>query len=319
MQKSDPVSIVLTCDDRYVRHAAAAIASVVANSNRNFCFYIFNCGICEENIKKLILWKLEKAEIKIISMDKVDIFEQFPVASHFSSAIFYRIAIPEIMKDLDRVIYMDSDIIALGDLGKVWDIELGDKYLGVVYSEGNFLSEKDLEKYKKTIGLPYEKRYFYDGFMLMNLEVCRKEQLLLQVISFLQKNKNKNLICPEQDILNHILCNENLLPLEPKYNFTPFSPLVKKKVKVKDIVCIHYSIFKPWCYPRSFLAHFPLKQCRFMVFYYQYAMATPFVKEVNKDVSYVCTLKMLYKCLFQPLERFFRKVRNKIRQRICVI
>lgn len=38
MQKSDPVSIVLTCDDRYVRHAAAAIASVVANSNRNVCF-----------------------------------------------------------------------------------------------------------------------------------------------------------------------------------------------------------------------------------------------------------------------------------------
>ena len=54
----DPIVIVFSCDDRYVQHAAATIASITAHSERNFRFYILDCGISSEKIEKLQQWDL---------------------------------------------------------------------------------------------------------------------------------------------------------------------------------------------------------------------------------------------------------------------
>ncbi|MDR2769429.1 MAG: hypothetical protein LBB19_02635 [Puniceicoccales bacterium] len=49
MVQCKDITVVLTCDDNYIRHASATIASIIINSQRKFSFYIFDCGISTSN------------------------------------------------------------------------------------------------------------------------------------------------------------------------------------------------------------------------------------------------------------------------------
>ena len=117
----EPIVIVLTCDDRYVRHAAATMVSIVKDSKRFFNFYLLDCGIKSENLEKLQQLDLNGNNLELIKPNPLEVFEKFPLPSHFSPAIFYRIAIPELFSKLNKAIYMDSDIIVTGDIGPLWD------------------------------------------------------------------------------------------------------------------------------------------------------------------------------------------------------
>jgi lipopolysaccharide biosynthesis glycosyltransferase len=306
---NEPIVIVLTCDDRYVRHAAATMVSIVKNSKRYFNFYLLDCGITLENLEKLKQLDLAGNTLQVIKPKLLEVFEKFPLPSHFSPAIFYRVAIPELFPEMNKAIYMDSDIIVTGDIGPLWDKNLEDKLLGVVYSENQFLPSSALEKYKNKIGLKQELRYFYDGMMLMNLDALRKENIFQKVLSYIPSCKH-SLICPEQDILNILLDRNKLLELDAGYNFTPFSPLSSNLKSIKPI-CLHYSIYKPWCYPKYIVNWLPLQLFREMRPYYFYAQQTPWIDVINKDARLYLVAKALWKLTFQPLERFLKRYFRK--------
>lgn len=306
---NEPIVIVLTCDDRYVRHAAATMVSIVKNSKRYFNFYLLDCGITLKNLEKLKQLDLAGNTLQVIKPKSLEVFEKFPLPSHFSPAIFYRVAIPELFPEMNKAIYMDSDVIVTGDIGSLWDKNLEDKLLGVVYSENQFLPSSALEKYKNKIGLKQELRYFYDGMMLMNLDALRKENIFQKVLSYIPSCKH-SLICPEQDILNILLDRNKLLELDAGYNFTPFSVLSSKLHKIKP-VCLHYSVYKPWCYPKCIVNWLPLQLFRKMKPYYFYAQQTPWSDEINKDARLYFVAKAFWKLTFQPLERFLKRYFRK--------
>ena len=300
------ITIILTCDDKYIRHAAATIISITKNSKHHLKFYLLDCGISSENLKKLNQLNLGNNTLQIIKPKPLEIFEKFPLPKHFSPAIFYRIAIPNIFPKLNKAIYMDCDVIVTRDIEPLWNKNLEGKLLGIVYSENQFLPSNALTKYKNKIGLKQELRYFYDGMMLMNLDELRKENIFQQVLTYLQ-SCNHPLMCPEQDILNIILDRSKLLELDASYNFTPFSILSSKLKRIKP-VCLHYSVYKPWFYPTYVVKYFPLKMFHYMKPYYDYAKQTPWYNELNKDARIYLVIKAIWKLAFQPLERYFNQI-----------
>ena len=46
--------------------------------------------------------------------------------------MWYRIFLPELLPDVDRVLYLDADTIAVDSLAPLWEIDLDDSYLGAV-------------------------------------------------------------------------------------------------------------------------------------------------------------------------------------------
>ena len=303
------IHVVLVCDDRYVRHAAATIISIVKNSHRKFHFYIFDCGIASENIEILKAWNLEGSIVQIVPMQKIDIFEKFGLPPHFSSSIFYRVAIPNVLNSLEKCIFIDSDVVVTKDIEYLWEQDLQRKLMGIVYSEGNFLTKDSLKKYKTKIGLPEDKRYFYSGLMVMNLKELRAYNLLGKVVGFLT-NHQKELICPEQDILNIILDRQDLLELPAEWNFTPFSPLSKKHNLKTLPATIHYSVYKPWNFPYPITKRLPCRFFQFINQYYHYAFLTPFGHLGFPEASYKQVVRVIYKSTFQPIER---KLKNLLK------
>ena len=110
------IAICLSSDNNYVQHLAAAISSVLKHKNDQecVCVYIIDGGISEENKEKLSFFTKNYAcKISYIlpDMNKLKSCHTFK-RDYISLAAYYRLFIPELIPNEDRIIYMDCDVIA---------------------------------------------------------------------------------------------------------------------------------------------------------------------------------------------------------------
>ena len=138
------------------------------------------------------------------------------VNSQFSIASLYRLLIPQLLPaDVDKCIYLDSDIIVNLDINELWQINLEGKVLGVIPEVLNGVNtRKSFKLVADNLIKPED--YFNSGVMLMNIKVFRTEQeMLMNSINFISKNPAYKYF--DQEILNYCFSTRTLkLPL--KYN-----------------------------------------------------------------------------------------------------
>jgi lipopolysaccharide biosynthesis glycosyltransferase len=128
-------------------------------------------------------------------------------ASHW-----YRIFLPELLPDLDRVLYLDGDIIVLDSLGPLWETPFDGNYLGAV---SNVFEQHDSHR-PASLGLPETQHYFNSGVLLMNLDAMRRDGCTAELVAYATKNAEL-LAWPEQDALN-VLLGDRRLALHPRWN-----------------------------------------------------------------------------------------------------
>ena len=169
----------------------------------------------------------------------------------YTEAASFRLLLPELLPEYDRMVYIDCDVIVRQDIGRLFnETELGEKWLGVVFEAP---IEKQAERFRALGCDPM--RYFNSGFLLMNLEQMRKEKVSERLI---EACRVPYLEFPDQDALNQV-CLGHVVPLSPLYNGirTFFIPKYKadflaqygsKKLwkQVQSEATIHYTGGKPW-------------------------------------------------------------------------
>ena len=168
----------------------------------------------------------------------------------YTEAASLRLLLPELLPNLDRVLYLDCDIIVRQDLARLWnETDLGGNYLGAVYEAA---IEGQAERFR-ALGCDPAK-YFNSGFLLMNLAQMRKEKVSERL---LEACRVPYLEFPDQDALNQV-CQGRVLPLSPLYNSirTFFIPKYKPDFirqyneelwhRIQREATIHYTGGKPW-------------------------------------------------------------------------
>jgi Lipopolysaccharide biosynthesis proteins, LPS:glycosyltransferases len=151
---------------------------------------------------------LNRAEITYINLHgklrDIDIDERYTVAA------FYRLLLPDLLPDYNKVIYIDCDVVVRNDLAKLyWETDLNGYYLGAVF-EATLDSQMD---YLNQLGIKAG-QYINSGFLLINLKKMRFNGM---VEKMLQAAKKPNLHFPDQDVINQ-LCQGKILGLPPYYN-----------------------------------------------------------------------------------------------------
>lgn len=148
--------------------------------------------------------------VEELCTDKIkEIFDLIPSIknSRFTIAAFYRFLILSILpKDIDKCIYLDSDILINLDINELWQIELGDKVLAAVtISElGGNLNDSIVKD-----GLIKPEDYFNSGVMLMNLKILRSEEATLyRGIKFSYESGYNEFV--DQTILNYCFAGRTL-------------------------------------------------------------------------------------------------------------
>ena len=237
-----PISVSFSVSDNYSQHLAVALTSfLVNNPGSRFVFHVLHRNITEQNQSRIreLEQTYRNCEIKFHQID-ASAFEKFPIPKeleHVTQETFYRYVLPEILDNEERTIYSDVDVLCVGDLKPLWEIDF----------EGNILagvSEGDAGELKKElIGLSGSAPYFNAGLLVMNLAGMRRENATAALIANTEKHADR-IAWPDQDVINMTFRNR-ILELEPIWN--GFN-IVGKELK-KKVVIWHFAnaTQKPWC------------------------------------------------------------------------
>ncbi len=129
------------------------------------------------------------------------------INGHISIATYYRLLIEETFPHLDKVIYLDADIIINRCICKIWRTGFKGKHLLAVphasKKSGIVSGERGLPSYK-ILGIPSDTRTFNAGVLMLNLKLWRRDNISSKVIDYLRKY-HEYVLWWDQDGLNAIL------------------------------------------------------------------------------------------------------------------
>ena len=243
------IPIFFTIDDSYAPFLAVALNSAIKNSDpqRNYKAIVLYQDLGADNISRLQALQTDNFKIELMpiraNMEALDDRMSNRLrCDYFTLTIYFRLFIPSMFPQYDKGIYIDSDVVLTDDIAKLFDIDIGENYIGAC----NDLSIADIPPLvaytEKAVGVN-AKEYINSGVLLMNLKKMRDDDLEGHFLSLLNKYHFDS-IAPDQDYLN-AMCNGKIYYLEEKWDTMPNDA----KPMLTETSLIHYNLFsKPWCY-----------------------------------------------------------------------
>lgn len=205
--------VCCAAEGTYVRHSAAMLHSVLANrgAREATIHYLHDPALAPASRARLA----QMVERLGASIDFLPVPDErlagLPTRGFTRKATWYRIFLPELLSELDRVLYLDSDLIALADLGPLWETAVGDHYVAAVT---NVLEPRYAERL--AAGGLEPRTYFNAGVMLMNLELMRRDDCSRGLRAYGVEHAGA-LVLRDQDALNAVL-GKRRLELHPRWN-----------------------------------------------------------------------------------------------------
>ena len=134
----------------------------------------------------------EHENCKIQFFDMKDDFKELHLPIKiWSTANFYRLRLPDLLKDVKKIIYLDTDTLIYKDLSKLYNYNIEGKYfIGML----EFKGKKFIKRYKIN-------NFINTGVMLCNLEEIKKGNIANKIINYIKKNNN-NLEFPVNEPTN---------------------------------------------------------------------------------------------------------------------
>jgi lipopolysaccharide biosynthesis glycosyltransferase len=206
------IHIACSADNNYAPYAGVLMTSVGENVKSNrVCFHVMTDGFSNENLIKLkriaIRYEIE-LDIQVVEMK---LLSSLPLTKgmHFNAMVWCRIVLPTLFPNLDKVIYLDSDLCVLEDLKDLWNTNIDNIALAAVPDMfcHNILTYNRLD-YDISAG------YFNSGVLLLNLDYWRKHSIQNQVLNY-ASTTTCELKYPDQDVLNYVLRDQKrFLPMK---------------------------------------------------------------------------------------------------------
>ncbi len=309
------LNIVFASDNNYVPLLGVAITSLIKNNQNDFDkinIFIIDDGITEENKNRIELLitnpnhvlnfiktkNLADLEVNVVGLDRNSNMNSFTTYS--------RLFLPSLLpKDIDKIIYLDCDILVVGSFKELWDININDYYVGGVLDVNSTPA-------KIRLGLKLEEDYFNAGILLINLKKWRENNVEEKFISFMIENQNR-FYQHDQGILNNVFKDQFLI-LNPKYNLqscfqTLDYDLAKKYLAMKEEyyskeivnharknpIVLHFwgsNFDRPWFN----------KKHTYRDLYVKYCEMADFREELITDIGELpLTNKLIYKSVHNPL------------------
>lgn len=244
-----PIAVAFTPD--YFVPAVTMLHSLFRHSNRNREYMVY-CLESQEIPKrqKDKLENLFSGTAKFIFIKVNTLPPGTSISKRYSAAALYRLLLPDLLPQLDRILYLDCDIIIRRDISSLFEsVQLDGNLLAAVH-------EPPIENQAsawKGLGIDPD-LYFNSGFLILNLELMRREQSVQAIFRLLQDD---SLEFPDQDALN-IVCRHRVLYLPPYYNairtffIDRYNPEFlsfysdNDLLQVRESGNIHYTGGKPW-------------------------------------------------------------------------
>ena len=248
------IPVFFSTDNNYLPYLDVAIRSLIKNASKehNYRIVILNTGLDREKMDKIKALSSDQFIINFVDVSHAvdDIKHQLRNVYHFGLAAYYRLFIEELFPEYDKILYLDCDIVVLGDISKLYYMDMGDNAVAGVVEQFILHSPVFSLYTKEAVGVD-SKNYINSGILLMNLAKLREMQMEKQFVELLT-TYNFDVIDPDQAYINYI-CQGKIKYLPLEWNRTPL-----EAVECQTPNIIHYALgVKPWQKQDIFLAeHF---------------------------------------------------------------
>lgn len=290
------VAVALASNDYFVPYMSTLLQSIQEHSSKgwNYDILIITQDISEKN-RSILKKQLAAADnFSIRFLDPTEFIEgyHFFVRGHFSMETYYRLVLPELLPQYNKILYLDSDMVVQDDIAKLYREDVNGYLLAACHDadtaglyNGYEPDKKDYTDCVLKLKKPYQ--YFQAGTLLINLEEFRHTYTVEEILKFAASQKFQLL---DQDILNK-LCEEKvkfvdmawnvmvdfggirqsqIISLAPKW----LNDLYKESRKQPKI--IHYAgPEKPWLYP----------EMDFGIEFWKYAKKSPYYESMLYRMS----------------------------------
>ena len=288
------IKVCLACDDNYSKYAGVVIASVLANSaeDEKQAFYILDGGVSDEHKSQINeLKSIKDCEINFVPIDE-SLFEDYKkVKTHdyITIATYYRLKLPSLLPNVDRVIYFDCDFVVNSSLKELYNIDMGDFAVAGVLD----INKKMVKK---------NPTYVNAGMLVMDIDNMRAQGLEEKFLEWTKEHKD-TIKTGDQEIINEVLKGKIKI-VDDEWNVQS-SNFTNRSSYTKHPRAIHYvARKKPWHFG-SFSYHRGL--------YFKYLQMTPW-KLSDKDLKHwtvdnqICSLfkYIQYRPLFLLRPRFYK-------------
>ncbi len=269
------MNIATALNKKYIRYTVVMLLSICENNSEHVDAYLFNSELEERNIAD-IRSALEKYDISIhpVMVDRNRFNDRLPRTSQWSIEMYYRLMMTELIpKEVDRLLYLDVDLIVDGALDSFYLSDFENREMIVLDDKGgNNVPSSYGEKHQEMFKEAYQNghRYFNSGVMLVNLEIMRKKYSFQTYLDAIEV-WNYEMKAPDQDILNWVHWRNVKFDDYKKYDYfarVAHNDGVSYEEAKRDITIIHYAGNKPWEY-RNF--HYDLEKL-----WWDYAKKSPY-------------------------------------------
>lgn len=273
------IHIACNIDHKFVKHCAVTLVSLFSNNHKEeFTVHIVARELSDDD--KNVLTNLAKDYGNSVRFYTPDsrMLEGFTIrATHnrLSVAAYYRCFLSAMLPEtLERVLYLDCDIVVLGSIVSLWNTPMSDD-VGVAVVED--MGCREAWRYD-TLQYPMEYSYFNSGVLLINLVYWRNHDIAQACVDF-YRTYPERIVFNDQDLLNCVLFQHKIL-LDLKWNMQDAyyrtapqfgSEWQKEHAEVlKHPTILHYTNRKPWNYD----SQHPLRKS-----YFKYLDLTPWKRE----------------------------------------
>ena len=213
------IPIIFAIDNNVVVQCGVTITSLLLNAKED-TFYDFYVLYESQKLPEDCRNRLKEAFAysKQCSISFVEVVEDYSgvnvIGETLTVATYYRLSIPSLFPQFDKVIYADIDMIFQQDLSELYQSsllhnELLAAVLDLAIDDKFYFPSTFPLKIGKTI-----KDYFNAGFLVMNLKQMREENVVEEFNRHAKIKYDQN----DQDVLN-VVCNGRVQILPSMYNF----------------------------------------------------------------------------------------------------
>ncbi len=249
------IDIALAADANYIQHAAVVARSLIAHQGQGACFrlHFLHSGTTPPEALAPLVEMIEASGNFFVNVRIPDaLAKRLKPHPVFGTHAWMRMLLPEMLPQLQRVLYLDSDVVVCEALDALWATELGEHWIAAVV---NPLYPHQSLKRLEPLGISRPLDYFNSGVLLMDLQQLRAHAISEALLRYAEA-AHADLLYPDQDVLNAVL-KGRWLALHPRYNAQspfydlrpgdlPFTRAIVKET-CKHPAIVHYSgLFKPW-------------------------------------------------------------------------
>ena len=209
------IPIVFGVDKNYLPYLSVALVSLIHNSSNLYKYDIYILHTELENKDIEIISKLGQPNINVNFINVLKEIDSIALYSraHYSISMYYRILIPKLFSQLEKVIYLDCDILVVDDISKLYFSYIGNNQISAAV---NYLN-RDMQKYVKSkLNMDYPK-YINSGILIINIKEWLKNSVSEKIFDYIESHKD--LVCPDQDAINCV-CKNKIKYLPSSWNFT---------------------------------------------------------------------------------------------------